>query len=70
MSDINLQDQGLVEQFLDSMWMERGLSENTLASYRNDLIKLLTWMNEHNYRLGFISLSGLQQYQIWLTDQD
>lgn len=70
MSDVNIQDQGLVEQFLDSMWMERGLSENTLSSYRNDLFKLLKWMNEHNYRLDFISLSGLQEYQTWLMDQN
>ncbi|MCW8334534.1 site-specific tyrosine recombinase XerD [Vibrio sp. SCSIO 43135] len=63
-------DQGIVEQFLDSMWMERGLSENTLASYRNDLKKLLQWMEQNNYRLDFISLSGLQEYQTWLVDQD
>lgn len=63
-------DQGLVEQFLDSMWMERGLSENTLASYRSDLNKLLTWMEAQCYRLDFISLSGLQEYQSWLADQD
>ncbi|MDR9828453.1 site-specific tyrosine recombinase XerD [Vibrio sp. FNV 38] len=64
------EDHGIVEQFLDAMWMERGLSENTLASYRTDLMKLLTWMGEHNYRLSFISLSGLQQYQAWLVDLD
>lgn len=63
-------DLGIVEQFLDTMWMERGLSENTLASYRTDLSKLIKWMSEHNYRLGFISLSGLQEYQAWLVDQD
>ncbi len=59
-----------MEQFLDAMWMERGLSENTLASYRNDLNKLLVWMSDENYRLDFISLSGLQDYQAWLADQD
>ena len=48
---VNQQDFSLVEQFLDAMWMERGLSENTLASYRNDLMKLLTWMEKHRYRL-------------------
>ncbi len=63
-------DFGLVEQFLDAMWMERGLAENTLASYRNDLNKLLYWMEQHNYRLDFISFSGLQDYQAWLMDQD
>ncbi|WP_272164800.1 site-specific tyrosine recombinase XerD [Vibrio diabolicus] len=67
---INQQDFSLVEQFLDAMWMERGLSENTLASYRNDLMKLLTWMEKHRYRLDFISLSGLQEYQSYLVDLD
>lgn len=63
-------DHGLVEQFLDAMWMERGLAENTLMSYRNDLTKLLLWMEQHDYRLDFISLAGLLEYQSWLTDQD
>ncbi|EGR1751524.1 TPA: site-specific tyrosine recombinase XerD [Vibrio parahaemolyticus] len=67
---VNQQDFALVEQFLDAMWMERGLSENTLASYRNDLMKLLTWMERHRYRLDFISLSGLQEYQTYLVDLD
>ncbi|XAG62498.1 site-specific tyrosine recombinase XerD [bacterium 19MO04SH03] len=52
------------------MWMERGLAENTLMSYRNDLTKLLLWMEQHDYRLDFISLAGLLEYQSWLTDQD
>ncbi|WP_217539120.1 site-specific tyrosine recombinase XerD [Vibrio metschnikovii] len=63
-------DHGLVEQFLDAMWMERGLAENTLMSYRHDLTKLLLWMELHDYRLDFISLAGLLEYQSWLTDQD
>ncbi|MFH4804006.1 site-specific tyrosine recombinase XerD [Vibrio diabolicus] len=67
---VNQQDFSLVEQFLDAMWMERGLSENTLASYRNDLMKLLTWMEKHRYRLDFISLSGLQEYQSYLVELD
>jgi integrase/recombinase XerD len=30
----------LLEQFLDAAWAERGLSENTLKSYRYDLLRL------------------------------
>ncbi|CAM2745098.1 site-specific tyrosine recombinase XerD [Vibrio ordalii] len=70
MSEYISPDQGVVEQFLDAMWMERGLAENTLSSYRNDLTKLLQWMQHNNYRLDFISVTGLQQYQAWLADQD
>ncbi|MGC9401996.1 site-specific tyrosine recombinase XerD [Vibrio genomosp. F10] len=63
-------EQGILEQFLDAMWMERGLSENTLLSYRTDVQKLLHWMDEHNYRLNAINLSGLQEYQAWLVDKE
>lgn len=40
--------QMLVEQFLDALWLERNLAENTLASYRLDLKSLVAWL-EHNH---------------------
>ena len=30
---------GLLEQFLDAIWLEQGVSENTLAAYRTDITK-------------------------------
>ena len=30
----------LIDRFLDAVWMERGLSANTLAAYRADLTAL------------------------------
>ena len=30
-------DLQLIERFLDTLWMERGLSANTLSAYRSDL---------------------------------
>jgi len=35
----------LIEQFLDAIWMERGLSENTLSAYRNDLNGFGRWLS-------------------------
>ncbi|MEM8490849.1 MAG: site-specific tyrosine recombinase XerD [Pseudomonadota bacterium] len=32
------------DRFLDSLWIERGLSENTLAAYRRDLALLHDWL--------------------------
>ncbi len=64
------QNASLVEQFLDAMWMERGLSENTLASYRNDLLKLCHWLEEKGVLLTQVQTSTLQDYQHWLFDQD
>ncbi|MEO1574433.1 MAG: site-specific integrase, partial [Pseudomonadota bacterium] len=34
----------MVDQFLDTIWMERGLSKNTLAAYRADLTALTRWL--------------------------
>ena len=53
-----------IDRFLDAVWMERGLSPNTLAAYRADLTALDRWLHARgiaivNARradlLGFIS---------------
>ncbi|MCM0147816.1 site-specific tyrosine recombinase XerD [Photobacterium galatheae] len=60
----------MIERFLDAMWMERGLSENTLSSYRNDLMKLQHWLAERSQGLLTLQSSDLQNYQQWLFDED
>jgi len=42
-SDADIQ---LIETFLDALWMERGLSENTLSSYRRDLLTFAIWLRD------------------------
>ena len=32
-------DQALIDRFLDALWLEKGLSDNTLKAYRSDLEK-------------------------------
>ncbi len=39
-------DSPLLERFLDALWMERGLSEHTLAAYRRDLQGLGRWLRQ------------------------
>lgn len=34
----------IISTFLDALWMERGLAENTLAAYRNDLSSFANWL--------------------------
>lgn len=36
----------IIEQFLDSLWQEHGLSDNTITSYRLDLEQFLAWLPE------------------------
>ncbi|MCU7939686.1 MAG: site-specific tyrosine recombinase XerD [gamma proteobacterium symbiont of Bathyaustriella thionipta] len=38
-----LQDEYLIEQFLDALWTEQGLSQHTLNAYQTDLKSLAKW---------------------------
>lgn len=56
-----MQDSDLIEQFLDALWIERNLAENTVASYRLDLLSLAGWLqhNESNLlRVDAVDLQG------------
>ena len=37
--------EALIEKYLDSLWLEKGLSQNTLDSYRRDLIAFAEWLS-------------------------
>lgn len=39
--------QARIDCFLDAIWAERGLSQNTLESYGRDLRTLCGWLNQH-----------------------
>ena len=45
MTDESVQLDPAVPRFLDVVWMERGLSANTLAAYRADLLSLQRWLS-------------------------
>ncbi len=38
-------DRDCIESFLDALWMERGLAENTLVAYRADLLQFSRWLS-------------------------
>ncbi len=40
----------LLDRFLDALWLEDGLSPNTLAAYRRDLTALAHWLGEPSRR--------------------
>jgi integrase/recombinase XerD len=43
-------DLALVEQFLDALWLEKNLAENTLSAYRRDLTMLVEWLARRGCR--------------------
>ncbi len=42
---IGSRDETAIETFLDAVWMEQGLSGNTLTAYRGDLQHFVRWLN-------------------------
>lgn len=57
-----MQDRDLIEQFLDAIWVERNLAENTLTSYRLDLMSLSEWLLHHNVSLLQVESAELQGF--------
>jgi len=52
----------LSEQFLDSLWLESGLSGNTLSAYRSDLAAFDTWLNKKGLDLKSAGRAELLGY--------
>ena len=52
----------LSEQFLDAVWLESGLSENTLNAYRTDLTALEGWLGKKNLPLEAVTRGELLGY--------
>ncbi len=57
-----LTDAPLIERFIDALWMEAGLSENTLTAYRSDLGAYARWLARRNARLDSAGRGDLLAY--------
>jgi len=43
---VNAASQGFLDDFIDRIWLEEGLSRNTLDSYRQDLTQFAGWLEK------------------------
>jgi len=59
-----------IEQFLDSLWLERGLSKNTLDSYRHDLQLVEDFLMKSNIQLAQASYLNLSDYFSYRLNSD
>ena len=48
-------DRQILDAFIDNIWIEKGLSQNTLDSYRSDLEQFSLWLEKNN--LSYIKTS-------------
>ncbi|MDO6695024.1 site-specific tyrosine recombinase XerD [Aliiglaciecola sp. 3_MG-2023] len=60
----------LIETFIDSIWIEKGLSEHTLSAYRSDLLKFCMFAEkqEANFNLQQFNKSDIDQYLAYQYD--
>ena len=56
------QDQTTIEAFLDALWMECGLSANTLSAYRSDLVGIAAWLVGRNQTLLTVQHGDVLDY--------
>lgn len=60
MTKIEIKNQELIDQFLDALWLEKGVSQNTLDAYRTDLVIFANWLEKTHQ----ISLSDARRSDI------
>jgi len=57
--------EAIIDRFLDTIWMERGLSVNTLGAYRADLMALKRWLAKRDTSLIFATRADLLAFIAW-----
>ncbi|HEY5567441.1 MAG TPA: site-specific tyrosine recombinase XerD [Gammaproteobacteria bacterium] len=58
----------LIDRFLDAIWMERGLSENTLGAYRADLLALHRRLTDKSVNLVKAGRADVMDYIAWRVE--
>ncbi|MBT77613.1 MAG: site-specific tyrosine recombinase XerD, partial [Chromatiales bacterium] len=61
--------EAIIDKFLDTIWMERGLSVNTLGAYRADLMVLKRWLAKKDISLIFATRADLLAFIAWRTEE-
>jgi len=52
----------LIDSFLDSLYIEKGLSNNTVSSYKNDIKSFLLWLDKKSFNPLNINASDANNY--------
>lgn len=60
---MNVANQALLDELTDRLWLEEGLSRNTLDSYRQDLVQFAAWLeNQPGKDLAQAEQADIQSY--------
>ncbi|MGF6591499.1 site-specific tyrosine recombinase XerD [Pseudomonas sp. 2835] len=59
----------LIDQFLDALWLEKGLADNTRDSYRSDLALFNGWLTEQGVELPDAGRELILDHLAWRLEQ-
>ena len=59
-------DRQILDAFIDNIWIEKGLSQNTLDSYRSDLEQFSSWLEKNNLTYIKVSKRDILSYLAFL----
>ena len=57
--------EAVIDKFVDAIWLERGLSANTLGAYRADLLALQRWLTQRDKSLIYAARADLLAFIAW-----
>lgn len=63
------QESRIVEQYIDAVWMEKGLADNTLDAYRRDLMLFNDWLAEQNKSIESATDADIASYLAHLLNK-
>ena len=69
MTEDNLKEMAEIDLYLDRVWAEKGLSQNTLESYRRDLTAFTMWLQKSHKHLIGANQSDIQSYLAFRLQQ-
>ncbi len=61
-------DNPMIDRFLDALWLEKGLSDNTRDAYRSDLALFNGWLQEKGVDLMSVSREAILDHLGWRVD--
>lgn len=62
-------DHPLIDRFLDSLWLEKGLSVHTRAAYRSDLALFNGWLQARDLQLDSVGRELILDHLAWRLNE-
>src|SRR6478609_4119352 len=66
---LSSREESVIALYLDAIWMEKGLSQNSLDSYRTDLSLFAHWLCQQGKNLLSATSGDLQAYLAYRLEQ-